>query len=138
MCQSSKKDMLKKFLYEPLSIESHLDHCLHDHFNAEIVTKTIENKQDAIDASHPSPLMSSLAVSDLDITLSSHDPESELLQPARRIPPAFVGLVERVGRDDIARSRTIEMHHDRRRHGHATVESRHDRRLLLHLIHDDW
>jgi hypothetical protein len=37
--------MFKKFLYEPLPIESHLDHCLHDHFNAEIVTKTIENKQ---------------------------------------------------------------------------------------------
>jgi len=49
MCQNSKKDFFKKFLYEPLPIESHLDHCLHDHFNAEIVTKTIENKQDAVD-----------------------------------------------------------------------------------------
>lgn len=49
MCQSSKKDFFKKFLYEPLPVESHLDHALHDHFNAEIVTKTIENKQDAID-----------------------------------------------------------------------------------------
>jgi len=49
MCQNSKKSMFKKFLYEPLPIESHLDHCLHDHFNAEIVTKTIENKQDAVD-----------------------------------------------------------------------------------------
>uniref|UniRef100_A0A914VRU7 SEC63 domain-containing protein n=1 Tax=Plectus sambesii TaxID=2011161 RepID=A0A914VRU7_9BILA len=49
MCQSSKKDFFKKFLYEPLPVESHLDHCLHDHFNAEVVTKTIENKQDAID-----------------------------------------------------------------------------------------
>ena len=29
--------------------QSHLDHCMHDHFNAEIVTKTIENKQDAVD-----------------------------------------------------------------------------------------
>lgn len=29
--------------------QSHLDHFLHDHFNAEIVTKTIENKQDAVD-----------------------------------------------------------------------------------------
>ncbi|KAK2558441.1 U5 small nuclear ribonucleoprotein 200 kDa helicase [Acropora cervicornis] len=28
---------------------SHLDHCLHDHFNAEVVTKTVENKQDAVD-----------------------------------------------------------------------------------------
>uniref|UniRef100_A0AC34R1E7 SEC63 domain-containing protein n=1 Tax=Panagrolaimus sp. JU765 TaxID=591449 RepID=A0AC34R1E7_9BILA len=49
MCQSSKKDYFKKFLYEPLPVESHLDTCLHDHFNAEIVTKTIENKQDAVD-----------------------------------------------------------------------------------------
>lgn len=30
-------------------MQSHLDHRLHDHFNAEIVTKTIENKQDAVD-----------------------------------------------------------------------------------------
>lgn len=49
MCQSSKKEFFKKFLFEPLPVESHLDHCLHDHFNAEIVTKTIENKQDAVD-----------------------------------------------------------------------------------------
>ncbi|CAD7082565.1 unnamed protein product [Hermetia illucens] len=49
MCQTSKKDFFKKFLNEPLPIESHLDHRLHDHFNAEIVTKTIENKQDAVD-----------------------------------------------------------------------------------------
>ena len=49
MCQSSRKSFYKKFLYEPLPVESHLDKCLHDHFNAEIVTKTIENKQDAVD-----------------------------------------------------------------------------------------
>ncbi|KAK9299813.1 hypothetical protein QLX08_007269 [Tetragonisca angustula] len=49
LCQSSKKDFFKKFLNEPLPVESHLDHRLHDHFNAEIVTKTIENKQDAVD-----------------------------------------------------------------------------------------
>ena len=28
-------------------MDSH--YCLHDHFNTEIVTKTIENKQDAVD-----------------------------------------------------------------------------------------
>ncbi|XP_014676711.1 PREDICTED: U5 small nuclear ribonucleoprotein 200 kDa helicase-like [Priapulus caudatus] len=49
LCQGSKKEFYKKFLYEPLPVESHLDHCLHDHFNAEIVTKTVENKQDAVD-----------------------------------------------------------------------------------------
>jgi pre-mRNA-splicing helicase BRR2 len=36
-------------LNEGLPIESHLHLTLHDHFNAEIVTKTIENKQDAVD-----------------------------------------------------------------------------------------
>ena len=49
LCQNSKKEFYKKFLYEPLPIESHLDQNLHDHFNAEVVTKTIENKQDAVD-----------------------------------------------------------------------------------------
>lgn len=49
LCQSSKKEFFKKFLYEPLPVESHLDHYLPDHFNAEIVNKTIENKQDAVD-----------------------------------------------------------------------------------------
>ncbi|KAI6193789.1 hypothetical protein M3Y96_01056000 [Aphelenchoides besseyi] len=49
MCQSSKTEFLRKVLSEPLPVESHLDHCLHDHFNAEVVTKNIENKQDAID-----------------------------------------------------------------------------------------
>lgn len=49
MCQSSKTEFLRKFLSEPLPVESHLDHCLHDHFNAEIVAKTIEKKQDSID-----------------------------------------------------------------------------------------
>lgn len=48
-CQTGKGGYLKKFLHDPLPIESHLDHELHDHFNAEIVTKTIENKQDAVD-----------------------------------------------------------------------------------------
>lgn len=49
LCQSSKKEFFKKFLYSPLPVESHLDHVLHDHFSAEIVVKTIENKQDAVD-----------------------------------------------------------------------------------------
>ena len=36
-------------MLEALPVESHLDHFLHDHLNAEIVTKTVENKQDAVD-----------------------------------------------------------------------------------------
>lgn len=49
MCQQTRKEFFKKFLAEGLPIESHLHLSLHDHFNAEIVTKTIENKQDAVD-----------------------------------------------------------------------------------------
>mmetsp|Transcript_3040 Transcript_3040/g.9258 ORF Transcript_3040/g.9258 Transcript_3040/m.9258 type:complete len:2169 (-) Transcript_3040:2467-8973(-) len=49
MCQSSKKEFLKKFLRFPLPVESHLDHVLHDHFSAETVVKTISSKQDAVD-----------------------------------------------------------------------------------------
>lgn len=49
LCHAAKKDFYKKFLFEPLPVESHLDHFLHDHMNAEIVTRTVENKQDAVD-----------------------------------------------------------------------------------------
>jgi len=49
LCHSPKKEFYKKFLYEPLPVESHLDHFINDHMNAEVVTKTIENKQDAVD-----------------------------------------------------------------------------------------
>jgi pre-mRNA-splicing helicase BRR2 len=48
-CFGPKKEFYKKFLYDPLPVESHLDHFLADHMNTEIVTKTIENKQDAVD-----------------------------------------------------------------------------------------
>jgi len=48
-CQSSKKEFYKKFLYEPFPVESHLDHYLADHINAEVVTKRIETVQDAVD-----------------------------------------------------------------------------------------
>ena len=44
-----RKPFFVKFLNEGLPIESHLPTSLHDHFTAEIVTKTIENKQDAVD-----------------------------------------------------------------------------------------
>ena len=49
LCQNSKKKYLQKFLSEPLVVESRLLHSLNDHMNAEIVTKNIENKQDAVD-----------------------------------------------------------------------------------------
>jgi pre-mRNA-splicing helicase BRR2 len=49
LCHSPKKEFLKKVLFEPLPVESHLDHYLHDHFNSEIVTKNIRNLQDSVD-----------------------------------------------------------------------------------------
>ncbi|EGC38998.1 DEAD/DEAH box helicase [Dictyostelium purpureum] len=49
LCHTPKKEYYKMFLNEPIPVESHLDHCLHDPFNSEIVTKTITKKQDALD-----------------------------------------------------------------------------------------
>ncbi|EKX54104.1 hypothetical protein GUITHDRAFT_160810 [Guillardia theta CCMP2712] len=49
LCHTPKKEYYKKFLYEPVPVESHLDHFLHDHISAEVVTKVIENKQEAVD-----------------------------------------------------------------------------------------
>lgn len=49
LCHTPKKATLKKLLYEPLPIESHLDQALHDHVCSEVVTKTIENQQDCVD-----------------------------------------------------------------------------------------
>ena len=49
LCHTSKKESLKKLLYDPLPVESHLDSCLHDPLNSEIVSKTITSMQDAID-----------------------------------------------------------------------------------------
>ncbi|KFG53867.1 putative activating signal cointegrator 1 complex subunit 3 family 1 ASCC3L1, partial [Toxoplasma gondii TgCatPRC2] len=48
-CPSSKREFYKKFVFEPLPVESQLEQNLVDHINAEVVLKTIENKQDAVD-----------------------------------------------------------------------------------------
>lgn len=45
MCAAPRKEYYKKFLLEPLPVESHLDGALHDAFVAEVVARTIENKQ---------------------------------------------------------------------------------------------
>ena len=49
MCHQRKREFYKKFLAEPLPVESHLETFLHDHLNAEIYTKVIENKQETLD-----------------------------------------------------------------------------------------
>ncbi|KAL1219764.1 DExH-box ATP-dependent RNA helicase DExH12 [Cardamine amara subsp. amara] len=48
-CHAPRKEYYKKFLYEAFPVESHLQHFLHDNFNAEVVARVIENKQDAVD-----------------------------------------------------------------------------------------
>lgn len=48
-CHTPKKEYLKRVLYEPLPVESQVNHSLHEHINSEIVAKTIESKQDAVD-----------------------------------------------------------------------------------------
>ncbi|OQR87098.1 pre-mRNA-splicing helicase BRR2 [Achlya hypogyna] len=49
LCHAAKKRFYAKTLYEPLPVESQLEYFLSDHVNAEVVTKTIESKQDAVD-----------------------------------------------------------------------------------------
>ncbi len=48
-CHSSRKDRIKTFLYDLVPLESHLDHSLHDFLNAEVVSRTISSKADAVD-----------------------------------------------------------------------------------------
>jgi pre-mRNA-splicing helicase BRR2 len=49
LCASHRRNFLRKFLYEPLPVESGLDAVLHDHLNAEVVSGMVETKQDAVD-----------------------------------------------------------------------------------------
>ncbi|KAI3960834.1 hypothetical protein MKW92_027349 [Papaver armeniacum] len=49
LCHAPRKEYYKKFLYEALPVESHLQHYLHDNLNAEVVSGVIENKQAAVD-----------------------------------------------------------------------------------------
>jgi len=49
LCHTPKKNHLRKLLFEPLPIESHVDGYLHDTFTTEICSKVIENQQEALD-----------------------------------------------------------------------------------------
>lgn len=48
LCMESKKGFYRKFLYDPFPVESSLHKCLHVHLNAEIVSGTVQTRQDAI------------------------------------------------------------------------------------------
>ncbi|PON97647.1 U5 small nuclear ribonucleoprotein 200 kDa helicase [Trema orientale] len=49
LCHAPCKEYYKKFLYEALPVESHLQQYLHDNLNAEVVAGIIMDKQDAVD-----------------------------------------------------------------------------------------
>jgi pre-mRNA-splicing helicase BRR2 len=49
LCQTSKKAYYTQFLNKPFPLESHLNHFLIDHINAEIVSGTIETYQNCVD-----------------------------------------------------------------------------------------
>jgi pre-mRNA-splicing helicase BRR2 len=49
MCSAARREYLKRFLFEPLPVESHLDQFLHDPLCAEVASKTIESKPEAVD-----------------------------------------------------------------------------------------
>ncbi|EDS27065.1 activating signal cointegrator 1 complex subunit 3 [Culex quinquefasciatus] len=119
MCQSSKKDFFKKFLNESLPVESHLDHRMHDHFNAEIVTKTIENKQDAVDYLTWTFLYRRL----------THNPNYYNLQGVthRHLSDHLSELVESTLSDFGA----VQVHQCGGRDGYAAAESGHDRGVCL-------
>lgn len=48
-CYAPRKEFYKRYLFESLPVESQLEVHLHNHLNSEIVTRTIQNKQDAVD-----------------------------------------------------------------------------------------
>mmetsp|Transcript_18640 Transcript_18640/g.33689 ORF Transcript_18640/g.33689 Transcript_18640/m.33689 type:complete len:1614 (-) Transcript_18640:109-4950(-) len=49
LCHTSRIKFLEKFMQEPMPLESHIDTFLTEHFNSEVVSRTISSKQDAID-----------------------------------------------------------------------------------------
>lgn len=49
LCQANRKDYFKKFLAEGLPLESQLTAYTQDYLNAEIVARTVEDKQGAVD-----------------------------------------------------------------------------------------
>lgn len=49
LCHAPKKEYYKKFILNAFPVESHLDHFLSDHFNAEIVNGTIQSMQQCVD-----------------------------------------------------------------------------------------
>ena len=49
LCHAPRKAFLRKFLFEALPVESHLDTALHDHLAAEVVSRVVTTPQAAVD-----------------------------------------------------------------------------------------
>jgi pre-mRNA-splicing helicase BRR2 len=49
LCHSRRKEHLKRFMRDPLPVESHVDHYLADFLNAEISAGNVETRQEAVD-----------------------------------------------------------------------------------------
>jgi len=49
LCHAPRKAFLRKFLFEALPVESHLDTALHDHLASEVVSRVVASPQDAVD-----------------------------------------------------------------------------------------
>ena len=49
LCDAARKDFYRRFLLEPVPVESGLPQHLHDFLNAEVVVETVASKQDAVD-----------------------------------------------------------------------------------------
>jgi len=124
LCHAPRKEYYNKFLFEPFPVESHLDHFLHDPMVAEIVTRTIETKQDAVDYITWSFYYRRLTQNPnyYNLTGVSH----------RHLSDALSELVETtlgdLGRANVSASRTIWI---------RSTEPRDDFRVLLHHVHDD-
>lgn len=112
MCQQTRKDFFKKFLNEALPVESSLPNYLHDHFNAEIVAQTIENKQDAVDWCTWTWFYRRL-MQNPGVSLLSSKPRVSLmivLQSARNDANAHCRLSIRIGRVYNCRSSRVQLH----------------------------
>ncbi|XP_030474192.1 DExH-box ATP-dependent RNA helicase DExH14 [Syzygium oleosum] len=87
-----KKSFYKKFLYEPFPVESSLREQLHDHINAEIVSRTICHKEDAIHYLTWTYLFRRLTVNPAYYGLDETDPETLSSYLSRLVQNTFEDL----------------------------------------------
>ncbi|KAK3440303.1 hypothetical protein EUGRSUZ_B00583 [Eucalyptus grandis] len=87
-----KKSFYKKFLYEPFPVESSLREQLHEHINAEIVSRTICHKEDAVHYLTWTYLFRRLTVNPAYYGLDETDPETLSSYLSRLVQNTFEDL----------------------------------------------